>query len=156
MFIFSCMFFIMRTKIYAYPPLIYSSLQKPVVSEFYQKEYVYPSSVTIQFPEKKRNCILILLESMESSFADQQSGGLLEENLIPHLTQLAAQNINFSGTDMLGGGIDLDGTGWTIAAMFAKMAGLPFNPIFLPHNPSEITSFFPNVVTLTDILAWNG
>ena len=141
-FIISCEFFCIRMKIYEYPRLIWQALQKPEASEFYQNEYIYPDSVTIQFPEKKRNCIFILLESMESSFADYQSGGLLEENLIPYLTQLASENINFSGTDLLGGGLDLDGTGWTIAAMFAKLAGLPLNPTFIPHNPSGIMSFF--------------
>lgn len=155
-YIISIFSFCIKTKIYEYPELIWQALQKPEASEFYQNEYIYPDSVTIQFPEKKRNCIFILLESMESSFADYQSGGLLEENLIPHLTQLASENINFSGTDLLGGGIDLDGTGWTIAAMFAKLAGLPFNPTVMEPNPSGIMSFFPNAVTLTDILTQYG
>ena len=94
------------------------------------------------------------MESMESSFADKENGGLMERNLIPHLTTLASEHLNFSHTTKVGGGIDLSGTGWTIAGMTAKLAGLPFNLGGLENQ--ETSTFLPGAVTLTDILAYAG
>ena len=59
---------------------------------------------------------LLRKESMESSYADEENGGLLQENLIPNLTNLASGNVNFSSTEKLGGGIDLAGTGCKMSA----------------------------------------
>lgn len=36
------------------------------------------------------------MESMESSYADQEDGGIMDDNYIPNLTKLAKENINFS------------------------------------------------------------
>lgn len=129
--------------------------EKPFDSDFYRSEYISPEYENILFPDKKKNIIIILMESMESSFADTKSDGLLQKNLIPNLTKLAEQNINFSETLKTGGGIDLSGTGWTVASMTAKFAGLPFN---MTDNQGNTGRFFflPGAVTLTDILAYNG
>ena len=35
------------------------------------------------------------MESMESSYADQEDGGIMDDNYIPNLTKLAKENINF-------------------------------------------------------------
>lgn len=133
----------------------YKEYSQPVEdSEFYLSEYVTPEYKNIVFPEKKKNLIIILMESMESSFADKEAGGVLNKNLIPQLTRYASENINFSNTDLLGGGIDLSGTGWTIAGMTAKFAGLPYN--LWGNENQECISFLPGAVTLNDILAQNG
>lgn len=127
-----------------------------VQSKFYEKEYVTPQYENIIFPENKRNLIVILCESLESSFANKENGGLFEENLIPNLTQIASQNVNFSQNSIIGGGADVSGTGWTIAAMTAKFAGVPFNFSIGKENHSGLPIFLPNAVTLTDIFAKNG
>lgn len=75
-----------------------------VDSDFYLSEYVIPKYENIIFPEKKKNLIIILMESMESSFADKENGGLMNENLIPYLTKIASENVNFSSSQKLGGG----------------------------------------------------
>ncbi len=127
---------------------------KPAVdSAFYLSEYVTPKYENIVFPEKKKNLIIILVESLESSFSDKENGGLMDKNLIPHLTALARENLNFSNTEKIGGGSDLSGTGWTIAGMTGKFAGLPYN--LLGDENHDCTYFLPNAVTLTDILAEN-
>lgn len=129
----------------------YSYASKNVVhSDFYQNEYIKSENI-VHYPAKKRNLIILFLESMETSFSDEANGGLMAENLIPHLTQIAKDNINFSDKNLMGGGYEASGTGWTIAAMTAKLAGLPFN---LPcdRNTDNMQFFLPNVVTLTDIL----
>ena len=141
--------------IYDYSKAIKKLYADPIDSEFYRTEYIAPDTSKIVFPEKKRNLVIILLESMESSFADKEKGGLFDNNLIPNLTRLGEENINFSNTDKLGGGLDLSGTSWTIAAMTAKFAGLPFNLIG-DENHCRRTTFLPKAVTLTDILAANG
>ena len=43
-----------------------------------------------------------------------------------HFLQLQEKSLNLGNT-YIGGGRDVNGTGWTIAAMTAKFAGLPFN-----------------------------
>ena len=78
----------------------------------------------------------------------------MDKNLIPNLTDTANKNINFSFTDKIGGGTDLSGTGWTIAAMTAKFSGLPFNLMGLENGNRK--SFLPNAITITDILHENG
>ena len=56
--------------------------EKPVDSIFYQNEYIVPEYENIVFPDKKKNLVIILLESMESSFADAENGGLMQKNLM--------------------------------------------------------------------------
>ena len=51
-------------------------------SNLYEEEYVFPDTIEYDFPEKKRNLILIYLESFEQNFASGQHYG---KNLIPHL-----------------------------------------------------------------------
>ena len=69
-----------------------------------EDNYVDPDRVNITFPEQKRNLIYLYLESMESTYADKASGGAFDKNYIPELTQLAADNISFSNSELLGGG----------------------------------------------------
>lgn len=104
LFCFSCSFFLLHGK--EYIPL-YKSSRIAIDSEFYKKEYIDPQNTTITFPERKRNLIIILMESMESSYSSTEQHGLMNENLISNLSALALQNTNFSNTETLGGGIDL-------------------------------------------------
>lgn len=134
----------------------YIQSQKPAeFSLFYENEYVDAKKVNVTFPKKKRNLIYIMMESMESSFSDYSMGGKMNVNLIPKLTKLAEENINFSATSSLGGGIQAEATGWTIAGFVSKFAGIPFK---LPtsKNPGNMRYFLPKARTLTDILSENG
>lgn len=126
-------------------------------SDFIEKEYVDPSTVSIKFPEQKRNLIYIYLESMEVSFSDTTNGGAFSDNYIPKLTELAETYEDFSGEDdILEGGISLPGTNWTTAALFAETSGLPLD---LPVHEGSITNpeqFFPTITTMGDILEAEG
>ena len=96
-------------------------------SKFFVKNYVNPDSVKITAPEQKRNLILIYIESMETTFSDKAHGGNQDTNLIPEITQLAQQNINFGkNKNHIGGGIDSYGSGATFAAMLSRSLGIPF------------------------------
>ena len=90
----------------------------------YQDEYKDPNGVTITFPEEKRNLIYIMLESMETSYLSEDLGGALPYNLIPELTQLAQDNINFSHNTSVGGFREVTGTSWTVGAMVGHTAGI--------------------------------
>ena len=69
----------------------------------HQKEYVRPEEANIELPEEKRNLIYIFLESMETTYYSTQDGGLSQYDLIPEISRLAKENVNFSDTDKLGG-----------------------------------------------------
>jgi len=98
-------------------------------STFIEDHYVSPTDVTLTFPEVPRNLIHIYLESMEVTFMSTSDGGALEVDLIPELTDLARENVNFSQStsDKIGGAVSTINTTWTSASMFAQTAGLPLN-----------------------------
>ena len=126
-------------------------------STFIEENYADPASVKIDFPEKKRNLIFIYLESMETTYADRDSGGAQDKNMIPELTGLALENECFSGSpDTINGGIVFPGTAYTVGAMFATMSGLPLKTNAGQNNLDTQDSFFPEFTLLGDILKDNG
>ena len=121
-------------------------------SGFIDEHYVEPSSVTITFPEKKRNLIYIYLESVENTFADVESGGAFSENLIPNLTRLSLEHENFGDRNALNGAVVLKNTTWTMGAMFAQSTALP---LLLPIDGNAMFSqdtFFPELIGIGDLL----
>lgn len=95
-------------------------------SKFFVENYVDPDSVRITPPEKKRNLILIYLESLETSFADKEHGGNQKENLIPEITELAQQNLNFGkNKNHIGGGFDASGSTSTFPTYHSRSLGIP-------------------------------
>ena len=94
---------------------------------------------------------------METTYADTQSGGAFDRNVIPELTQIAQENEDFSGeTADLNGGYSMPGTTWTIGAMFAQTSGLPLSVSIDGNSMDTQTSFFAGAVTLGDILESQG
>ena len=87
-------------------------------SDLYESEYRDPNTVSITFPEEKRNLIYIYMESMETSYLSKDMGGGLEYNLIPELTELAQDNINFSHNEYVGGFRQVTGASWTIYCLY--------------------------------------
>nr|MCR5557536.1 LTA synthase family protein [Butyrivibrio sp.] len=125
--------------------------------DFIKEEYVNPNSVKITFPEQKRNLIYLYLESMETTYTTQENGGAYEYNLIPELVDIARENDDFSGdSDLINGGLVLPGSGWTSGAMFASSSGLPLKIPIGENEMRDMTSFFPRVETLGDILEDEG
>ena len=121
-----------------------------------EDNYVDPDRVNITFPEQKRNLIYLYLESMESTYADKSSGGAFDKNYIPELTQLAADNISFSNSELLGGGQPTVNATWTIAGIFAQTSGLPLSIGIQRNEMAYQASFFPEINTLGDVLADEG
>lgn len=127
------------------------------VSTFIDDNYVDPRNVELTFPEQKRNLIYIFLESMEDTYGDTENGGGFEENVIPELTSLARKNEDFSGKDTtLNGGYCMPGATWTMGAMFGQTSGLPLN-ISIDGNAMDTQGkFFPEIITIGDILESAG
>lgn len=126
-------------------------------SNFIEEEYVDPMDVAVVFPEQKRNLIYIFLESMETTYSDVDDGGAFDENVIPELTEIAQTNEDFSGIDpKLNGGYSMEGTTWTMGAMFAQTSGLPLNLSISANDMDTQDSFFPGITTLGDILSDAG
>ncbi len=129
-------------------------------SELYEAEYHDPTQTQITFPEEKRNLIYIMLESMETSYLDTSMGGALAYNLIPELTELAQNNINFSHNETVGGFREVSGASWTVGAMVAHTAGVPLK---VPNGIKDWQNgygkdgeFLPGLNTLTGILKEQG
>jgi phosphoglycerol transferase len=121
-------------------------------TEIYSKYYINPDKIKFKFPEKKRNLIIIFLESMESSYLSKKEGGLFDENLIPELTQLAKENINFSNSNNIGGSLQIKGVGWTIGALVGYLSGIPLSIPIQGNEYGNHLKFLPGVTTLMDIL----
>ena len=126
----------------------------------YQDEYRDPKDVNISFPEQKRNLIYIMLESMETSYLDTAMGGALDYNLIPELTELAQNNINFSHNSYVGGFREVTGTSWTIGAMVGHTSGVHLK---VPEGITDWQNgygtqgeFLPGVTSITSILKEQG
>lgn len=126
----------------------------------YQDEYRDPKDVNITFPEQKRNLIYIMLESMETSYLSQDMGGALPYNLIPELTQLAQDNVNFSHNAYVGGFREVTGTSWTIGAMVGHTAGVhlkvPDGIADWQNGYGSQGEFLPGITNLTAILKEQG
>lgn len=123
----------------------------------YEELYVDPADVSITAPEQKKNLIYIYLESMETSYASVEAGGLQpEHNYIPNLTALAGANLSFSNSERLGGFHSARGTTWTMGAIFATTSGLPFAFPVGDNGMNRHAEFASGCTTMGDILAENG
>lgn len=125
-------------------------------SQLIEIEYVDSSKVAIEFPEQKQNLIYIYLESMENTFSSTENGGMYQEDRMPELSQLAKENLNFSNTENIGGALNLQGTGWTIAAMVSQTSGVPLKISIGQNDYGNHETFLPGVYTLGEVLEKNG
>ena len=122
----------------------------------YEDYYTAPDTVAVKAPEKKPNVIWLVLESMETTYASREAGGIQEKNYMPKLTELAEENLSFSDTDRLGGIFSTNNTNWTMAALFAGSSGLPFAFPVDQNSMNKYTSFAPEITTMGDILQRDG
>ncbi len=138
------------------PQWLVMKMQKTTL---YEDEFVDPNSVSVKFPEQKRNLIYILLESTETTYFSKNEGGGLEHNLMPNLYKEAKENISFSHLNgEVGGARTPTASTWTIAAMVSQTAGIPLKlPAGIEKNSyGNYTAFLPGATSITDILNQNG
>ena len=125
-------------------------------SSLFEDYYVDPSSVDVSFKAGKKNLIYIFVESLEMSNASLGNGGGFEKSHIPNLEQLSLSNINFSNTDKLGGAMQVDGVGWTVAGMVAQTMGIPLKLRIQGNTYSGYSQLLPWAYSLGEILEQNG
>lgn len=139
---------------WAVPHYISASLNN---SDFFERNYVNPATVSLKFPVKKRNVVYIILESMETTYQDKASGGIENTNLIPRLSALAQDknNFSFSSNEKLSGISPATGTEWTAAAMIAQTSGVPVKLPLDTENPLS-NSFAPGAWSIGEVLQAHG
>ncbi|HHU06902.1 MAG TPA: LTA synthase family protein [Clostridiaceae bacterium] len=124
-------------------------------SSFIENNYVDSDDV-LRAPSEKRNLVFIYLESVESSFMDKESGGSMDQNLLTGLTKLAAENVNFSHNEKIGGFRNSSCTSWTAGSIFGTTTGLPLKMPIATTGLTKVEEFFPGVTSLGDILEAEG
>ena len=127
----------------------------------YEDNYVDGRNIKITFPEKKRNLIYIFLESIEVTFADAESGGGMQANYIPELTELAMENNSFSDGTKLNGAYHVLGATYTMGGMAAQTAGVPINENLVDGDTlngdwESENNYLPGVWTIGDVLKEEG
>jgi phosphoglycerol transferase len=123
-------------------------------STVYEDHYIDPANIDITFPEKKRNLIVVFVESLETGFLKIENGGSFYEDLVPEIGYLAEENINFSQNDGIGGVVQLNGTGWTIAGIVSQYSGVPLMLPLVEGNSYGLLGeeFIPGAYGIGDVL----
>lgn len=124
--IFGSLFVLMGVLLFAISYLDVFTFVDSIVnpSKIYENHYVDPQTVELSFPEKKKNVIHIMLESMENSVFSEKSGGAFRESVVPELESLALDNISFSPNENIASGLFVpSGCNWTAAGMVCQSAG---------------------------------
>lgn len=140
-------------------PLVYNSsfnisgyiYERQNPSLLFEEEYVDPNSVSITFPDEKRNLIYIVLESLNTNFNSMVvDNGVV--NLIPNLEMLASSNVNFSNTDGFGGFSQARGMSWTIGALVGLTSGVPLQVPISRNSYGQNGVFLPGITTIGEVL----
>lgn len=143
---------------------LYAYLKSQIeASDLIENEYVDAIEAGISFPAEKQNLIFIFVESAETSFMDKGNGGLLEENIILEMTQIAKDNISFSHSNLLEGAAVAPACGWTMAGLMAQTSGMPLklfkyqdNSGGVDNSMSKYASFMPGITSLGELLENEG
>lgn len=125
----------------------------------FEDHYVDPTDVAITANGDTKNVIYIYLESMETTHASVEDGGMLDKNYIPGLTALARENTSFSqysDKSKLGGFYALEGSSWTIAGILSSTGGIPYKFEVGNNNMDDAKTFAPLLTTFGDVLAEKG
>lgn len=125
-------------------------------TDIYEKFFVDPKDVKISFPNKKRNLIYVYVESLETTYTSKENGGDYNKDLIPELSSLANDYINFSHGKKMGGAHMVPGTGWTTGGIVAQSAGVGLTiPLTSPRWKQD-QAVLKHLTTLGDILQKEG
>ncbi len=112
----------------------------------YEDEYVNPSEIEFNFPKKKRNLVLIIMESFEQNFSNEN---YYSQNLIPNLISLQNENNHSKNNHQL------RLTAASITALTAMHCGIPYR--LSKNNDIRYSKYFlPNAICFPEILKHNG
>lgn len=124
--------------------IYFYAIQTP--SQLYEQEYVEPNEKEIILPQKKRNLVLIFLESFEQNF---QYAQYYDDNLIKNLSALQKTGNHAKNYHSLGG------TNYSIAALVSAHCGIPLRY----RNERTIWEnkyFLPQAICFPEILHQHG
>jgi phosphoglycerol transferase len=102
------------------------------------------NSITFLKPKKKKNLLLIYVESLEYSLRRSQIHG---SNLLHEIDALPGQNIEKFH--------QAPGTGWSIAGMVSSQCSVPLKPYY-GNELNTKSKFLPGLTCLGDVLNQNG
>lgn len=140
--------------------IIFTAVKVPTLryTTFFEENYVQPNIANMEFPKQKRNLILLVLESMESTYVDKRHGGYFEDSKIPNLQKNAMNSkyLHFTHNDRVGGAYQVPGTGWSIAGMFAMECGLPIRVSYSMNYNPDPNKFLPGAYCLGEALKEKG
>ena len=125
-------------------------------SKLFEDNYVEPKSVNLEVSDDKKNLIYIYVESLEATNVSKENGGAEDISYIPKLENIALENTNFSNNDKIGGALNINGTGWTAAALVAQTSGVPLKVPIDANGYDNYGSFLNGVYSLGEILRNNG
>ncbi|MBR5598549.1 MAG: LTA synthase family protein [Alphaproteobacteria bacterium] len=129
-----------------YSGFIHYEIYSRTVSNLFENEYLNPNEIEYKFPEKKKNLLLIYVESLEQNFSNEK---VYEKNLIPNLIKL--QNEGEYSLEHR----SLPGSDYSIAALVASKCAVPlrFNR---QRDMWEAKFFLPNLKCFPEVLKDNG
>ncbi len=114
--------------------------------------YVDPSRQRFKAPERKKNLVLIYVESLEADLSDLRPGHV---DAIQEIEGLPGHQVREF--------FQAPGTGWSIAGIIASQSGVPLKPFY--YNLKEEGNFMgnfdrhgfcPSLVCVSDILSKQG
>lgn len=132
---------------------MFSSLEKTTI---YEEEYKDPNEVELTFPEKKRNLIYIVMESMDRNIDKYKLENGEIVNLIPNLSNLEKENIYFYDEESSNGMNSVTNTTWTAASLVGQVTGVPLSDIYEANQVMQKGNFLPGITSLGEILESQG
>lgn len=115
-------------------------------STFIDEHYVAPADLAITFPERKKNLVLLVLESMENTLYEA-----MPEPVNPKLKALQERSLTFKNLK------SVTGTEWTVAGLTSYLFGLPVNlPLDWNQYDQRFQTFLPNATSLLEVMEGNG
>lgn len=115
-------------------------------TEIYKNEYVNPDKIEFKFPDKKKNLIVLYMESLEKDYANPKFAGI---NLLPNLTSLSETGTSFDGF------IPHPTQNYTIASLVSGYCAVPYR-LKKTKNFTDLRNFMPSLICYSDILKENG
>lgn len=125
-------------------------------SSIFEDYYVDAKDVEIKFPNKKKNLIYIIVESLEGTLMSVESGGAEQVSYIPNLELMANDNISFSNSNKLGGLYTQSGNSWTAGALISHTSGVPLKISIGQNEYSGYGSVIPGAYSIGQVLEENG
>lgn len=127
-----------------------------ITSNLIEREYQKIEYNDIDF-SKKKNLLIIYVESLETTFLSKEHGGAWDNELLPELYELMndENSIYFATDNDKRGTYNMYGTSWTTASIISSTSGIPFK-IPLEQSKFDKEHYLRKVITLGDILKYQG